>query len=210
MTEKKPVFRHVDEFIFKQVDILKNSQPYQEAMRQMNNLNDLQLKVVNQAASIILVAIPLIIFIVILLVNMSMNANLETKRNILTEINSFTTAQKQLQSLGQNIISGAGLSSKKAFSNQVSGSISTAGSSRSNIRILDFESVPKDGILKANGVVRFSKLSTGNLSRFLADLVDRNKFRISNLLVKKNLKDNVVNGQVELLHYGRAPEDAKK
>ncbi len=206
MTEKKPIFRAVDEFVFKQIDNLKNSQPYSDAMRQLNSLPDFQLKLVNQISTLVLVSVPLIIFIVLVIININFNSSLEMKRNILSEINNHSAAQKKLQSLGRNIISGAGLENKGAFSRQIVNSISTAGGSKSAIRILDFESTPKDGIVKASGVVRFSKLSTQVLSSFLGDLVDRNKFRVSNLLVKKNIKENTVNGQVELHHYGRAPE----
>jgi len=209
MTEKKPIFRIVDEFVFKQIDSLKNSQPYSDAMRQLNSLPDFQLKLVNQISTLVLVSVPLIIFIVLVIININFNSSLQMKRDLLAEINNHSAAQKQLQSLGRNIISGAALATKGAFSRQVVNSISTSGGNKADIRILDFESKPKDGIVKASGVVRFTKLSTKVLSSFLADLVDRNKFRVSNLLIKKNIKDNTVNGQVELQHYGRAPE-AKK
>ena len=206
MTEKKPIFRFVDEFVFKQIDNLKNSQPYLEAIRQMNSLNDFQLKIINQITTLVVVAIPLVIVLIIFFINLSFNSQLDVKRDILTEINSYTNAQKQLQALGRNIISGAGLNNKTEFTRQVTNSISTAGGARTNTRILDFDSKPKDGIIKSSGVVKFSKLSTKVLSNFLTDLVDRNKFRVSNIVVRKNLKDNIVNGQIELQHYGRAPE----
>lgn len=209
MSEKKHVFKFVDEFVFKQIDTLKQSQPYQEVMRQLNSLSDFQLKAVNQAASLILVTAPLLVFLIMIVVSISFNSSLDMKRNILSEINGFTSAQKQLQAMGKNIISGKGLTSRGQFSNQITNSISTAGGVQSNVRLMDFDSKPKDGIVKATGVVSFSKVSTKVLSRFLADLVDRNKFRISNLKIEKNLKDNVVKGRIELLHYGRAPE-AKK
>ena len=71
MSDKKPLFKYVDEQVFKQIDNLKQSQPYQEVMRQLNGLNDFQLKAVNQAASILVISIPLIIFIVFVFINIS-------------------------------------------------------------------------------------------------------------------------------------------
>lgn len=206
MTEKKPLFRYVDELIFKQIDLLKQSQPYQQTMNQLNSLNDFQLKVLNQAVSVLIISIPLVILLIVFFMNVSFNSQLQVKRDILTEINNFTSAQKQLQSLGKNIISGGAISRRKDFSSKVGNSLVTAGGERSKIKVIDFESNPKDGIVKSIGVVKFEKLSTGVLSLFLGDLVDRGKFRISNLQVKKNLKDNVLRGQVEVHHYGRAPQ----
>jgi translation initiation factor 2B subunit (eIF-2B alpha/beta/delta family) len=206
MTEKKPVFRTVDEFIFKQVDALKSSQPYQDLIRQMSVLNDFQLKTVNQVISLLFVILPILLFIVLWFINISFNNNLDKKREILTEINKFSSSQKKLQSLGKNIISGAAITTKGSFGKKISNSMSTAGGERSNVKVLHFESVPKDGIVNATGVTSFNKVSTKVLSSFLSDLAGRSKFRISALMVKKNIKDNVVSGQIQLQHYGRAPK----
>jgi hypothetical protein len=162
MTEKKPIFRFVDEFIFKQVDALKSSQPYQDLIRQMGALSDFQLKTVNQVVSLIVVLLPILLFIILWIVNINFNSSLDKKREILSEVNKYSRSQKQLQSLGRNIISGAAIS--------------------------------------------FEKISTKVLSNFLSDLSGRSKFRVSALMVKKNIKDNVVSGQVQLQHYGRAAE----
>lgn len=206
MTEKKPVFRFVDELIFKQIDVLKQSQPYQQVMGQLNGLNDNQLKAANQAVSILIISIPVIILLIVFIVNISFNNQLQIKRDILSEINNYSSTQRQLQSLGKNIISGAAITLRRDFKSKVSNSLATAGGNRADLKVLDFESKPKDGIVKATGVIRFEKLSTSVLSVYLGDLVDRGKFRISNLQVKKNLKDNVVRGQIEVHHYGRAPQ----
>ena len=206
MTEKKPIFRIVDEFIFKQVDALKSSQPYQDLIRQMSSLNDFQLKTVNQVISLLFVFIPVLLFIVLWIININFNSDLDKKREILTQINKFSASQKQLQSLGKNIISGAAIMNRGEFKNQISNSMSTAGADRSAVKALNFEATPKDGIVNAVGVASFSKISTKVLSNFLSDLAGRSKFRVSALMVKKNIKDNVVSGQVQLQHYGRAPE----
>lgn len=206
MTEKKPIFRIVDEFIFKQVDALKSSQPYQDLIRQMSSLNDFQLKTVNQVISLLFVFIPVLLFIVLWIININFNSDLDKKREILTQINKFSASQKQLQSLGKNIISGAAIMNRGEFMNQISNSMSTAGADRSAVKALNFEATPKDGIVNAVGVASFSKISTKVLSNFLSDLAGRSKFRVSALMVKKNIKDNVVSGQVQLQHYGRAPE----
>lgn len=206
MTEKKPIFRYVDEFIFKQVDNLKSSQAYQDLIRQMSALNDFQLKTVNQAISLLFVFIPIILFIILWIVNINFNSSLDKKREILSSINQFSASQKQLQSLGKNIISGAAIASRSEFTKQIGNSMATAGGERSSVRALNFESTPKDGIVNSEGVAKFEKISTKVLSNFLADLAGRSKFRISALMVKKNIKDNVVNGQVQLKHYGRAPK----
>ncbi len=209
MTEKKPIFRFVDEFIFKQVDALKSSQPYQDLIRQMSALSDFQLKTVNQVISLLLVFLPILLFIILWIVNINFNNSLDKKREILNEINKFSSSQKQLQSLGRNIISGAAINNRGDFGKQISNSMATAGSDRANVKALNFESSSKDGIVNSTGVAKFNNISTKVLSDFLADLAGRSKFRVSALMVKKNLKDNVVNGQVQLQHYGRAPEGAK-
>lgn len=206
MTEKKPIFRFVDEFIFKQVDALKSSQPYQDLIRQMGVLNDFQLKTVNQVISLIAVLLPILLFIILWIVNINFNSRLDEKREILTQINKFSSSQKQLQSLGRNIISGAAINDRGAFGKQISNSMATAGADRSNVKALNFDSTLKDGIVNSTGVASFKKISTKVLSNFLADLAGRSKFRISALMVKKNIKDNVVSGQVQLQHYGRSPE----
>jgi hypothetical protein len=206
MTEKKPIFRFVDEFIFKQVDALKSSQSYQDLIRQMGVLSDFQLKTVNQVVSLIIVLLPILLFIILWIVNINFNSSLDKKREILSEVNKYSRSQKQLQSLGRNIISGAAISNRGAFGKQVSNSMATAGSDRSNVKALNFESTLKDGIVNSTGVASFEKISTKVLSNFLADLSGRSKFRVSALMVKKNIKDNVVSGQVQLQHYGRAAE----
>ncbi|MFT6603137.1 MAG: hypothetical protein ACJARO_000645, partial [Bacteriovoracaceae bacterium] len=171
--------------------------------------SDFQLKTVNQVISLLLVFLPILLFIILWVVNISFNNSLDKKREILAEINRFSSSQKQLQSLGRNIISGAAINSRGEFGKQISNSMATAGANRSNVKALNFESTPKDGIVNSTGVASFENISTKVLSAFLADLAGRSKFRVSALMVKKNLKDNVVKGQVQLQHYGRAPEGAK-
>lgn len=206
MSEKKSIFRSLDEYTFKKVDALKSSHLYQETMSKLNTLDDTQLKVINQTVSLTIISLPIFILIIILSVNISFNNKLELKREILTEVNSFTSAQKQLRSLGSNIIAGNAIANKNDFKRLVTSSLLTAGGKQSSLRVNDFESKPTEEIVKSNGVIKFSKLSTPVLASFMADLVDRGKFRISNLLIKKKLKDNVVSGLIGLQHYGRSPK----
>lgn len=203
MSEKKIVFKKMDEFVFKYVDQFKESQAYQNFRTQLSSLNDVQFKVTNQAISLILILIPLLLLSILLFINYSSNRDLDTKRDILNEINLFTTNQRSLQNTGRAIISGKSIDNKSSFQNIINNSISTAGSDITSLSILDFSSNPLESITKSNGVLKFNKLNTQVLANFLADLVDRNKFRVSNLLIKKKLKDNTVSGQIEVIHYSQ-------
>jgi len=83
---KKIITKHVDDFIFKQLDIFKESEAKSKINDTLNSLTEQQHKIFSQVGSFILILIPFVILVSVMISNSMLKSEISLKQEILTEV----------------------------------------------------------------------------------------------------------------------------
>jgi len=204
MAKFKGIFRPLDELLFKQIDVLKKSPSYQKMSEQIASLGETQQKVVNQITTFSTIVIPFIIALVIFFLNSSLRSDIELKKDILTQIQSFQSHKIETESIGRRVLAPRTLSDKNALKKRIDRIVSRKSIGKDKITISDFNSnLASGGIEQVNAKLNFKKLTSTQFTDFLLALLQSEKMKVEEIEVNKDKKSKRLMGHLLVIHYGK-------
>tara|TARA_R110002072_G_scaffold276051_1_gene437431 strand:- start:172354 stop:172974 length:621 start_codon:yes stop_codon:yes gene_type:complete len=201
---KVQVFKKLDEFLFLQMDSIRNNPQYKMILTKLESLPDDAQKAINYGVSLLLISIPIVALLFIFIGNLSLKSELSTKNEIKSIITTINNQKSSIKSLGADIIAPFPLMNKSDLDRRLSTAVRTFGLSPSKLQGVKLD-VQREtgGIIQSLALVRVSDVSSTEFSSLLKALVINEKMKIKTFNLNKNPKKSSIYGDIELIHFGR-------
>ncbi|MCP4913142.1 MAG: hypothetical protein GY909_08480 [Oligoflexia bacterium] len=208
---KFQVFKKLDEFLFKQMDTLRDNSNYKQVLSKLELLPEEAQKAINYGVSLLLIFTPVIVMLVILIGNFSIKRDLSVRQDIKAAINNITNQKRSIQSLGANIIAPFPLENKSDLDRRLSTAIRTFGLSTSKLSGVKLEVENESGgLVQSLAKVRINDVSSAEFGSLLRALVINEKMKVKSFSLNKNPKKNSIFGDIDLIHFGRKASTEKE
>ena len=136
--------------------------------------------------------------------NMGMKSEIETKKEILQLINSYTQKKIEVDSQSRYVISPRYFSNKAELETQLKQAYNSSGLSANKVTISGFsQDSSLKPLLKTIAKLRFKNITLSNLSNFLTSLLRDFKIKIIGINIKLEKDDSTLSGSLDINHYSK-------
>ncbi|WP_127717302.1 hypothetical protein [Halobacteriovorax sp. HLS] len=201
---RKKVIKQIDDFIFKQLDAFKESPAKAKIDETMNSLSEQQLKIVSQAGSYLLILVPIFVMLAFFISNSMLKSTIETKASILEEIQFFIAKKNEVERVGSRIISPHQVLNRNDLNQRLNRLAQRKSISPSNISVASFEPLEQSGnISKSEAMITVKLLTSANLSDLIIGLLQAEKVKIEEIVLKRDTTKSLISGTIKITHYGK-------
>lgn len=199
VAEKTSLFKKIDSFVFKQVDLFKASPIYVKIQEPLNLIDDDLRLVINNILSCIVILIPLIFIGILMFNNYRLKKEITLKKEIINQSNEILLNKNEIQNFANNFFTNSTIDSDAAMNGRIKNLCSSIGMDPNKVNVSNFTTEPS--FAKSNKViatVNFSKLSTNDLANLLSGLLEKERMRISGVSIRKNPTDTQLEGYFQV------------
>lgn len=201
---KKIITKHIDDFIFKQLDAFKESEAKTKINEVLNTLTEQQHKMFSQIGSFILVLIPFVILLSIIISNSFIRSEINTKKEIISEIFYYNSKKSEVENVGRQIISPHNIKNTSDLNSRLKRIASQKGIPSESIQVVNFESLERSGAIeKSEATIKVSDLTSKNLSDLLQRMLDSEKLKIYEMSLMRNEELSLIEGSIKFTHYAK-------
>ncbi|MFZ4713512.1 MAG: hypothetical protein ACOYL6_07370 [Bacteriovoracaceae bacterium] len=196
---RESIFKKLDAFIFKQVDLLKASPVYSKIQEPLTLMDDELRLVVNNSISLLLVIIPLIFIGVFIFLNYGIKQDIKMKKDILMTGQEIIVNRSEVNSVAQTMLSNATVDSDAALGQRLKTMAQGSSLDPSKIQVGQF--MAEASFAKSNKIsamISISRFSTNELTNLFSSLLMRERMKISGMNIKKNEKDGQLEGTINV------------
>tara|TARA_R110000868_G_scaffold344395_2_gene605394 strand:- start:1491 stop:2108 length:618 start_codon:yes stop_codon:yes gene_type:complete len=198
MSKKSP-FQQIDEALFKGVDQLKSQTPFVKFQEAVAKLGDQEQKIVNLSISYLILFIPIILVLSVWVMNSSTRSTIEEKRAILSEIEKFNNRRMESDSKGKDLVVLTPIAAQSELQTKITQILSRARIPTTAVNVRSFNESSSAGDLKEyTAEVNFDKLSTAQFTELVKQLEERERLKISALLVENRIDKSILKGKLTL------------
>ncbi|MCK5884131.1 MAG: hypothetical protein KAG61_10595 [Bacteriovoracaceae bacterium] len=198
------IFKNIDSFIFKKLDLLINQSGWQRISDRFRLLSEPQQKYSNHLLSLLLVVLPISVVALLGIFNLSMNSALNVKKDIARSINVINEKKSEFSTLERKRLSRTQVSDRKSANSMLSKSLERKGVDTSKIKLTDYAVSGSGTNVNISSIsFTFKDFSNNELSNTFSALIDREKVTIPILKIRKNKKENALNGTMKIIHYSK-------
>lgn len=208
---KIPLFKKIDKEIFTRIDKFKQTPNYNGLQDFYNGLEEEQQKVFKAVGVLILFLVPVIILSFFVWQNNNLRADLDMRVSIVAKSNQIIGQNQGLREVSPMVLSQSPIDSSSMMTSRLSNMLSSMGVDLSKIQVADFNSeMISTAVNKAEANFSFSNLSTDELMNLFTAMIQREKFRVSSVNIKKNPDTNLLQGQFHAIHYSSVTENVEE
>jgi hypothetical protein len=205
MSERQPLLKQVDEALLKQADKVVNSVAFSKIKESLANLEDEKRGIVIHFISLILILIPLLIVGIVYLSNSSLKKELALKEKIYHLAEDVIADRHQIESVAMNLINNSNIDSEIALQSRIKGMLSGTKVDANKITISDFSLNPSfNQSNQITASINIQKFSSSDLTDLLNGMVNREKFKVLNLNLKKNPETAQIEGTIQVIFNAQA------
>jgi len=207
---KLPLFKKIDHAIFDNIDKFKKTPNYTNLLDIYNGLEEDQQKALKGGIIFFIFLLPTFLLALVVWQNSSLKDERELRKQIISKANQIIGQKQSLDQVRFNILSPNPIDSDSMMTSRLSGILSSIGIELSKIQIKEFNSLSvSTDIYKSEANVGFNNLSTDELMNIITAMIQREKFKISELDVTRNSSTNLLQGQFHAIHMSQAsaPEE---
>lgn len=198
------MFKKIDQFIFLKLDLFKNDSSFQKFNDIKANFSDEQQNTISQILVFAVVFIPFIITGIISFGNYKIRKNIELKNQILEQISFLNSNHDTLSNTSNQYVSSAAYTSREDLDNKIRNLFSAKGLDQNKVSITDFNQINSSTtVSKIETTIHFENFGTQDFSIFLNTMVDAEKFKVQKVTLLKNKTNNLLQGDLTLVHIGR-------
>lgn len=199
MSAKKSPFQQIDEAIFRGIDQLKTQPPYQKFQEAISKLSEQQQKAVNLSLSYLLLALPLILVITIFAMNSSLRSTIADKKAIQDEIQKFNDRRAESDVKGRELIVPAPIAAQSELQGKISQLLGRVRIPTTSVNVRSFNEGRVAGDLREySAELIFDKLSTKQFTDLIKQLEERERMRVSGLLIENRIDQSILKGRMTL------------
>lgn len=200
----KDIFKKMDTMIFKFADAMNGFGPWLQLVDRFRVLNETQQKWANHLISLLVVLAPLLILIMITSYNQKISADVQLKEQLLSSIDNLSKIKGEYATLERLKISRTSITSSDDVESALRKLFEGKEINWEKISISNYQ---KEETAQGLNISRFRFAFRGftnhDLTQSLSLMIEREKVAISNLSIRKDTKDNTVEGQFEVTHYSK-------
>lgn len=199
---KVPLFKRIDQSVFDSLDKFKQTPNYTGIQDFYNGLEEEQQKVLKAGIIMGLLVLPLLFLTFIWWQNSSLKADLELRKQIISKANEILGQKQGLQDVKFGIISGNPIDSDSMMVSRLSTLLGGAAIDMNKIQVREFKANPvSNEVMKTEANFTFNNFSTDELMNLLSAMIQREKFRISEISITRNPQTNFLQGKFHAIHF---------
>jgi hypothetical protein len=203
MEEKKlPLFRRIDQGIFERIDKFKQTPNYTPIQDFYNSLEEEQQKLFKGLVILGIFLLPLLAIGAVWWQNKNFREDLALRRALISKANEIIGQSQSLQEIMPVVFSENPIDSQSMMTSRLSSLLSSSGVDLSKIQVSEFDSSNiSSTVLKSEAKFSFTNVSTDELMNILTAMLQREKFRVSAIDIKRNNDNNLLQGTFQAIHY---------
>lgn len=199
---KIPLFKKLDREVFNKIDKFKQTTNYNSLQDFYNGLEEDQQKLFKASGIVLIFALPLLLLGFLNWQNNSLRAELTEKVSILNKANEILGLKRSLQVSGPGLISDSPIDGESMMTSKISNMLSSAGIDLSKIKVSNYAGAPlSDSIMRSEADFAFAGISTDELMNIFTAMMQREKFKIESVDIKRNSSSNLLEGQFHAIHF---------
>lgn len=197
--KRPPLFKVLDNFLFKQVDRYTTSQAYQKIDDAMAPLSEPAQKVVNHGTTLFIIVLPIIISLAMIYSNQQLAANNEHLNKTLALIEEIKQSKRQIEAMSARIISNGTLNSQA----ELEGKLRALNSKGTKVNVISFDSITSGGLNQAVSTLKFQELTLQDLRTMIETLQMRERMKINRLTIERENSSKKLQGELEITHFSK-------
>lgn len=202
---KVPYFKRIDRAVFERIDKFKLSPGYNNLQDFYNGLEEEQQKVFKAAIVFLIFFLPTVFLGLVVWQNNNLKADLDTRIALISKANEIIGQRQGLRDVSPNILSDNPIDGDSMMTSRLSNLLSGIGMDLSKLQVENYNGELTSGtIQRAEADFKFTNLSTDELMNIFTSMIQREKFRIQSVDIKRNNETNLLQGSFRAIHYGNA------
>lgn len=200
-TGKAPLFKKIDHALFERIDKFKLTPNYNSLQDFYNALEEDQQKVFKFIIIFLTVFIPFVFLTTLWYQNGQLKDDLKLRVSIVNKANEIIGQNQGLREVSPQVASQNPIDSSSMMTSRLSTLLSSMNIDLSKIQVNNFLSeMSTETFLKTEADINFSSLSTDELMNLFTAMLQREKFRIQSVDIKRNPDNNLLQGQFHAVH----------
>lgn len=202
LTAKIPLFKKIDKAVFDRLDKFKLTPNYTQLQDMYGSLEEEQQKVAKGVGILALLIFPFAFLSLLWWQNSRLKDDFELRRQIVSKANEILGQKQGLQEVKFNVISGNPIDSESMMTSRLGNMLGGQGMDLSKIQVRDFNtSNVSSEVLRSEASLSFTNLGTEELMNLFIAMIQRDKFRISEVHITRNADSNLLNGKFHAIHF---------
>lgn len=201
-TTRIPLFKKLDREIFTRIDKFKQTTNYNSVQDFYNGLDEEQQKLFKTAGIAIIFALPLMLLFFLNWQNGKLREELANKISVVEKSNEVLGLRRSLQMAGPALISDNPIDGQSMMNSRISNLFSASGIDLSKIKVSNYEGAPlSESIMQSESDFAFTGISTDELMNIFTLMIQREKFKIQSVDIKRNPETNLLEGKFHAVHF---------
>lgn len=200
-----PLFKKMDRAVFDRIDKFKLTPGYNNVQDFYNGLEEDQQKLFKAGVIVTLFLLPSTLLGLIWWQNNSLKKDLDLRVSLISKANEIIGQKQGLKDVSPNIVSENPIDGESMMSSRLSNLLSSVSVDLSKIQVKDYEGVLQSAsLMRSEADFHFTNLSTDEMVNVFTAMIQREKFRIQSVDIKRNPENNLLQGQFHAVHFGAA------
>lgn len=201
-TARIPLFKKIDREIFTRIDKFKQTTNYNSIQDFYNGLEEEQQKLFKAIGIVLIFAIPFTLILFVNWQNGNLREELANKVSVVEKANEVLGLRRSLQMAGPALISDSPIDGQSMMNSRISNLFSASGIDLSKIKISNYDGSPlSESIMQSEADFAFTGISTDELMNIFTVMIQREKFKIQSVSIKRNAETNLLDGKFHAIHY---------
>lgn len=198
-----PLFKKIDRAVFLQIDKFKSSPNYATLQDYYNGLDEEQQKMFKAVTNILLIVIPALLLSFLWWQNNKLQQDLDVRTQLMQKSLEIIGQKESLKEVEPRILSPNPIDSAEGMNSKLSNVLSASGIDTSRLSAVNgFASEAiSTSVYRSEADIQFNNTSTDELVNIFTALIQREKFRIQSVQIKRNAETNLLTGQFHAVHF---------
>ncbi len=198
---KTPLMKKIDQKIFDQIDKFKTTPNYNVLTDFYNNIEEEQQKLLKGGVILVLLLIPALILTLLFWQNQNVRAELDLRQSIINKAQEILGKSRGVSAISPEIVSPNPIDSEEMLMSRLSNAIAGSGMDTTKISRGEFNTTNiSEKIFQTEAVINFTNLSTDELINLFSPLIAKEKMRISEVSINRNVDTGLLIGNFRVIH----------
>ena len=200
-----PMFKKIDRSVFDRIDKFKLTPGYNNLQDFYNGLEEEQQKLFKAAVILMIFLLPTMVLGLVWWQNNSLKDDLTTRQALITKANEIIGQNQGLREVFPTILSQNPIDGQDMMSSRMSNILSAAGIELSKIQVKNYNGeMISPVVMKSEADFAFSNVTTDELMNTFVNMIQREKFRVQSVDIKRNNDTGLLQGQFHAIHFSNA------
>ncbi len=204
MTTRVPLFKRVDQWVFRQLDTFRATPAYNRLVEQYATLEEHEQTLTKGGVLAGFLLVPLIILGVLWWHNAGVRDEVVLRSQVVERMQNIISQNSAAAGLAGSVAAPQAFLDAGELTTRLNAALSGSGVDTSKLRVNNFTSDSvSPQLTRAEADFGFTGLNTTQLVNVFTNLITRERFRISSVDIKRNPSSNLLDGNFHGVHFGQ-------